>query len=451
MWSARLGEYASALSYDGLPEEVVHAAKRSILDWFSAAIPGGVEAPARFVAQALDEETGAGTAQLVPGGTSARPRAAALINGTAAHTLEVDDIYRDAIYHPGPPVIAAALATCQSRKRGGRHLIAATVAGYEVSNRIGRAVQPQHYDYWHTTGTVGTFGAAVGAASALGLNAVQTGHAIANAATFAAALQQAFRSDAMSKALHAGRAAETGLLCALMAERGVSGADNMLEGERGFGNAMSENVDWHATFSDLGKAYTITEMTQKNHCCCGHTFAAIDGVLDICSGNNIPAENIEKIIIDTYAKALEVCANRNPKTAYEAKFSLAYTAALAARQGSSLRLAAFSETLLKDRNLRALMSRVESGIDPRAEAVFPRQRSAFVEIHTKQGEIFHHHAPTRRGDPDAPLSDSELEDKFRELAGVVYGTRKLGMMLQDIWGLEKMKNVNDLMEPGSGS
>ena len=444
MWAKQLGKYAVGVSTPDLPSNVIHAAKRCVLDWFSATIPGGVEDPAKFIAAALDEEVGVGSARLIPNGMEATPRSAALINGTAAHTLEVDDIYRNAIYHPGPPVIAAALAVAHSRNLTGGELIASVVAGYEVSNRIGRAIQPKHYDYWHTTGTVGAFGAAAASARALGLNANQAKHAIANSATFAAALQQAFRSDAMSKALHAGRAAETGLLCALMAEKGVTGADNMLEGERGFGNAMSENVDWEATFADLGQAYTITQMTQKNHCCCGHTFAAIDSVLKICKTKNLQADNIEKISVGTYGKALEVCANRDPKTPYEAKFSLSYVCAMAAVSGS-VRLAAFTPDWLNNADLRVLMERVEIELDPRSEQVFPGHRSAYVEIKTTDGKSFNHHAPTRKGDPDAPLSDGELEDKFRELAGPVLDDAQTTALIDQIWQLEDLPEVTTLI------
>ncbi|NQW02028.1 MAG: MmgE/PrpD family protein, partial [Rhodospirillales bacterium] len=234
-----LGSYIAGLTYADLPEAVVHAAKRCLLDYLAATLPGGLEPPALALQVALNDDLNHGNASLIPSAIAATPRTAALINGVAAHTLEVDDIFRDGIYHPGPPVISAAIAALQAVGGSGADLITGIVAGYEVSNRIAAAVQPAHYDYWHTTGTVGAFGAAAAAAKILGLSALQAKHAIANAATMAAALQQAFRSDAMSKPLHAGRAAETGVLCAQMAAAGVTGADNMLEGERGFGNAMS--------------------------------------------------------------------------------------------------------------------------------------------------------------------------------------------------------------------
>jgi 2-methylcitrate dehydratase PrpD len=318
----------------------------------------------------------------------------------------------------------------------GKELIAGVVAGYEVSNRIAAAVQPAHYDYWHTTGTVGAFGAAVAAAKLMNLTAAQTKHAIGNAATMAAALQQAFRSDAMSKPLHAGRAAETGVLCAQMAAAGVTGADEMLEGPRGFGNAMSRDVDWETAFANLGDDYTITRMTQKNHCCCGHTFAAIDSVLALREQAELNIDTVQKIYIGSYGKAAEVCGNRDPQTAFEAKFSLAYVVAIAALKGS-VRLAAFSDEWLQNEDVRKLMERIEITVDEKAEAVFPSFRSATVEIELADGKRINHHSPTRRGDPDSPLSDSEIEHKFKELTAPLMDADTQDAVISKIWALEQ--------------
>jgi 2-methylcitrate dehydratase PrpD len=194
---------------------------------------------------------------LFPSGRRATMKAAALINGAASHAIEFDDIFRDAIYHPGTPVISAALAAAQGRGASGEALLRGIVAGYEVSTRIGVAVNPAHYEFWHTTGTVGSFGAAAAAAVILGLDAERTMHALANAGTLAAGLQQAFRSDAMSKPLHSGHAAECGLTMALAAEAGVTGAPDLLEGKAGFGAAMSRNVDWSMATAELGTRFNI--------------------------------------------------------------------------------------------------------------------------------------------------------------------------------------------------
>ena len=158
---ARFADYAAGLATAGLSDSVAHAAKRAVVDWFAAMLPGGLQPPVTLLIEALADTIGRGSALLYPSGRTTDARTAALINGAAAHTIEFDDIFRDALYHPGAPVISAALAAAQARKRDGRALLAAIVAGYEVSNRIGLAVNPAHYEYWHTTGTVGTFGAAL--------------------------------------------------------------------------------------------------------------------------------------------------------------------------------------------------------------------------------------------------------------------------------------------------
>src|SRR5690606_9794116 len=152
-------------------------------------------------------ELGVGKASLPGLQTSTQPATAAWINGSVSHAVEFDDIFRDAIYHPGCPTIAAALAVAEHRGATGKQLLEAITIGYEISTRIGAAVQPSHYKYFHTTGTVGCFGGAAASAALLSDQAQVTAHALATSATFASGLQQAFRSDAMTKALHAGHAA----------------------------------------------------------------------------------------------------------------------------------------------------------------------------------------------------------------------------------------------------
>ena len=278
MIAGKLGAYAVELGTRPLSDDVLHAAKRCFLDGMAAMICGAVHPPATLITEALSEELDHGGAQIVPSGRRAPVRTAALVNGAAAHAMEVDDIFRDAVYHPGPPVISAVLAASQSAGHDGMMLLRAIIAGYEVSNRVGKAMQPAHYDYWHTTGTIGTIGAAAGCAAAMGLTAEQAKHALANAVTMAAALQQAFATDSMGKPIHAGHAAEAGAMAAMVAKHGVIGAEGMFEGPRGFGYAMSRDVDWDSAVADLESDYTITRMTQKNHTCCGHTFAAIDSI-----------------------------------------------------------------------------------------------------------------------------------------------------------------------------
>src|SRR5512134_1715220 len=220
-----------AQDYRKLPvaPEVLHHAKRAVIDWYAALLPGAVVPPATALERALADELDRGAARLALG-RPATARAAALINGTAAHTVEVDDIFKDAIFHPGAPTIAAALAAALETNASGAAFLRAVVVGYEISTRVGAAMGREHYRYWHNTGTIGSFGAAAACAELYGLERGRFAHALATVATFAAGLQQAFRMDSMSKPLHAGRAAEAGFTAAKFAREGVIGSLDVMVG-----------------------------------------------------------------------------------------------------------------------------------------------------------------------------------------------------------------------------
>ncbi|MEN5065369.1 MmgE/PrpD family protein [Achromobacter aegrifaciens] len=420
-----------------LPDEVIHHAKRAFLDWLSALYPGTRTQPCLQLLGAHGAELGAGRSSLPGCATTAFPATAAWINGSVSHAVEFDDIYRDAIYHPGCPTIAAALALAEDADASGQALLNAIVVGYEISTRIGAAVQPSHYRYFHTTGTVGCFGGAAAAAALCAPGDAEVMlHALATAGTLASGLQQAFRSDAMSKALHAGHAAAVGVRAGQGAAHGITGVPDILEGEVGFGAALAQDPDWDLAVKGLGARYNILDITQKNHGCCGHTFAAIDSALALRQ-RAVRAEDIESLRVDTYQTALDVTGNFAPATAFEAKFSLPYVVAHALVHGS-VRLDAFEPQRLQDPQVRGLMQKLELRADPALTAGFPRMRAARVSITTKGGQTLEHHAPYRKGDPESPLSDAELNDKFEELAGPVLGRERAWALRDAVWRLDGM-------------
>jgi 2-methylcitrate dehydratase PrpD len=439
----RFAAFAASLHGAPLAPEVIHHAKRAIVDWYAALLPGAVEPPPTLLERALADDLDRGGARLALG-RAATVRTAALINGTAAHTVEVDDIYREAIYHPGAPTIAAALALAQARRATGMEMIRAVVAGYEVSTRIGAALGRAHYRHWHNTGTVGTFGAVSAAATLLGLDAGRHAHALCTGATFAAGLQQAFRMDSMSKPLHAGHAAEAGVLAALAAEQGVTGSLDVLDGDAGLGRAMGDGPDWHAATATLGSDFHITRMTFKNHACCGHTFAPIDGALELQRRMGNPRwQDVQRVEIATYGPALAVAGNPDPRTAAEARFSIPFVVATALIHGS-VRLSAFTPERLADADIRALMARIRLSVDPELDGRFPGQRAARVRITTADGREGDYLQPTRKGDPEQPLTDAELSDKFMELAAPVAGEARAGALLARLWALEECARMEDL-------
>jgi 2-methylcitrate dehydratase PrpD len=435
----KIADYAIKEQSAKLKPEVIHHAKRAVIDWYASLLPGSRVPPATLLEQALAEELDRGGARLASG-RRATVRAAALINGAAAHAVEFDDIWRDAVYHPGAPVIAAALATAQSRSASGEDFLRGVIVGYEISTRIGDAVMPSHYKFWHTTGTVGCFGAAAASATLLKCSREQFMNALGTVGTFAAGLQQAFRSEAMSKPMHAAHAAESGVLAALGAAKGVTGVHDILEGEVGFGAAMSAKPDWSRATRDLGTDYHITRVTFKNHGCCGHAFPSLDAVQVLKERHKLDHKDIRRIRIATYQGGLDVITNYEPEGDYQAKFSLPYVVAHALVYGP-VRLDAYGPERLSNPAVRELMKKTELTADPEMSKAFPRQRAARVEIELADGRRLTHFQETRKGDPEMPLTDEELNDKYLELAVPVVGEAAARALLADLWKLETAPNV----------
>jgi 2-methylcitrate dehydratase PrpD len=436
-------EFAVTQRKSELHDDVYEATVRAVVDWFGAAVAGAGMEPARILGQALGHSLGAGRAELVAGSVCTDPRTAALINGTASHTAELDDIFREGIYHPGSPTVAAALAAAQHFDVTGARFLRAVAVGYEIGDRVAAAVQPAHYTYWHTTGTVGAIGAAAAVAEILELDADAFAHALATATTMAAGLQQAFRSDAMSKPLHAGHAADSGLLAALSAGRGYTGALDILEGDAGFGAAMSSEPDWNAVIAQLGQPWAITQATVKNHSCCGHTFAAVDAALDLRDAG-IDPNLIDSLEIATYTTATRVAGNSDPRSDFEAKFSIAYCVAAALWLGG-VRLAAFRPESLAHPGIRQLLPKTTVLSDPGFDEAFPSRRQARVTLRMADGSSLVRERNTRKGDPDDPLTDAELRDKFDDLAVTVLGVDRASALAERLWNLRTADSVTGLM------
>jgi 2-methylcitrate dehydratase PrpD len=435
--------YADQFRSQPLSDEVVHHAKRAVIDWHASLFPGLDADPVHRLEAVLADDLDHGRARLARG-RAATARAAALINGTAAHAAEVDDSFRDAMYHPGAATIAAALAMAQDIDADGLQFLRGVVLGYEVSTRIGVVMGRSHYKFWHSTGTVGTFGAAAAASGLMALDERAFAHALATSATFAAGLQQAFRMDSMSKPLHAGRAAEAGLVAAQLARHGVTGSLDVLDGEGGLGRAMSDGPDWSSVGATLGRDFHITRLTFKNHIGCGHTFAAIDGALALRHRHGLEAHDIRSVHVATYRPALDIACHTRPTTANEARFSLTFVVATALAHGS-VRLAAYEPARLDDPVMRSLMERIGVAVDPDLDAAFPAQRGARILIETRDGRRLEHLQPNRKGDPEEPLSDLELEGKFLELASPVMGAEAAASLVQRLWSIEERRSLRSMV------
>lgn len=406
-----------------------HDVRRAMVDWFACVIAGAPHPPASIMAGALAGECGAGRAVCYVDGQQGGLRHAALLNAVAAHVVEFDDIHRDSGHHPGSVTIAAALAAAQQHGADLATLHRAITAGYEVACRIGMAVTPSHYRNWHTTGTVGTMGAAAAVAVVLGCGAEKIAHAIALATTMTGGLQQAFRGEGMSKPLHPGHAAEAGALAAMSAAAGMTGALDVLHGPVGFAAATSDSTGRWTTPD--GPAL-ISAITFKNHGCCGHIFPALDGLATLRVAHGFAPQDITAIHIGGYGPTKEVCDRPDARTEQECRFSIQYCVAALLVLGG-VRLAAFAPDRLADPAIRAIMPRVTVSLDPALAQAYPGQRAANLAVSLRDGTVLSHHQPTRRGDPDMPLSDAELSDKFRELTVPVLGATAAEARLRSLW------------------
>ncbi|MBP0491805.1 MmgE/PrpD family protein [Pararoseomonas indoligenes] len=418
----QLADYAVGWRGRPIEPELEAHARRALLDWFASLLPGCSQPPATTIAEALGAEGATGRAVCYVDGTMVPLRHAALVNGTAGHLVEFDDIYRDAGYHPACPTMPAALAAAQVQGASMQDLLRAIIAGYEVGCRIGMAVQPSHYRYWHTTGTVGTFGAAAAVSVLLGLDEARTAHALATAATMAAGLQGAIQGEGMSKPLHAGHAAEAGALAAMAAARGMTGTLEVLHAPAGFAAATSDSTGrWEAALEGLGGPPAITRITFKNHGCCGHIFPALDAVTALRDEHGFGAGDVAAVHVAGYTQTKTLCDRPDPRTVADARFSVQYCVSALLHLGG-VRLAAFEAASMADPAIRADMVKVTVAIDPEMADAYPRQRSARVTIRLRDGRVLERYQPTRKGDPDAPLSDAELTAKFRELVGPAIGS-----------------------------
>ena len=442
MISETFARYASLLRYEQLPAEALTAAKRVFLDWLGNAYAGSATATGKTLAEVLQDDTGRPEATLIGFHGRGSALTAALLNGACSHIVEFDDVYRNAIYHPGAPTIAAALAVAEKLGASGRDLITAIVAGYEVGTRIAEAISPSHYTFWHTTGTVGTFAAAAAAGNLLRLDCRQMGWALGNAGTQAAGLWQ-FNEDGqmMSKPLHPGRAANNGVLSALLAKRDFNGATRILEGPKGFCAATAPRWNFDQVLSTLGKQYNVARTTFKAYASCSHTHSSIDATLALVAKHKLCPQDIEKIRVRAYSIACEVAGNPFPQSTQQAKFSIPYCVAVALSFGKA-GIAEFSQALVEQPELQALLRRIELVSDPELSALAPARRPTIVEATTKTGAIYSERVDFRKGDPENPPSQSELELKFRDLS--LLPAQDAQTLIQRTNDLEHIENVAGL-------
>lgn len=411
-----LAGFALDLAPEDLGAAGMQRMKTLFLDWLGCVLAGS-DAPAVVMVRDLCASLG-GTleADSLPDRARTSCLHAALINGVASHVVEMDDLHREAIIHCAAPTMPAVLAAAQRTRASGRDMLTAMAAAYEVFIRIALGAGPGHYRYWHTTATCGVFGAAAGAGRLLGLDRERLTWALGAAGTVAAGLWEFLADSAMSKLLHPGKAAHDGLLAALLAQRGFTGATRILEGDKGFFAAMAADARPGKVLEGLGETFHWERASLKQHASCGHTHAAIDALLAATGGRPLDPAAVLRVEARVCSAALDLLGQVQPTTPYLAKFSLPFclaTALVAGRAG----LEDFTAQRLADPGLARLMERIVLAPDPALSAAYPRAWGARVQVLTADGESLHGAVDHPKGDPENPLSQDETVRKFMSLAG----------------------------------
>lgn len=426
-----------------VPAEVLQTAAWWVLDWLGSAIAGLDSAPGRIML----EHTGAqpaGVASCLGMADGRSTQVAALHNGVISHVVEMDDVHRAATIHPAVVVVPAALAVAEQVGASGRDFLTAVTLGYEVAIRVGESVGKTHYFHWHNTSTCGVFGATAAAGWLLGLDQKRMTWALGNAGSQAGGLWEFIADGAMSKVLHAGRAAANGVLAAELGSLGFTGARKILEGKQGFFAATSPDGNPAAVTAGLGEAWKLPGSSIKPYPSCRHTHAAVDAALALRSEHDVSVQDIDRIEIDAYKSTLDLTDNPTPAHPYAAKFSVHYCVARALADGA-LRPSDFTDELIAEPALRDLMLRTTARLDPELDARVPKELPARVRLHLKDGRLVEHTVLSAKGDPEAPLTEQELTDKFNSLvAGTPYEGRARELVAL-VTGLADRADVRGLL------
>lgn len=436
-----IADYIANLDFDDFSHEVVTKTKLLVLDYLAATVAGSHTTCARMLRRALAGELSSGPCWVVgQENLRVQPLMAALLNGFNAHIVEYDDTHRNSLYHPGAPTISAALATAQATGASGKKFIEGLVAGYEVGINLAEAVNPAHYTYWHTTGTVGCFAAAAAASKIAGLTPEEIVWALGNAGSQAAGLWEFQTDGAMTKPLHSGKAAMAGVLAVFLAREGFTGPAAIIEGERGFCRATASQFDLSKVMPSRERRPRIMEVTFKNYPSCGHTHTPIDAALALHKMLAAAGGKVKKIKVVTNRVAQRVAGNFNPTSAYEAKFSIPYCVAYALQYGR-LNLASFETDALADAQVRALIAKIELVIGAEMEQVFQEKRPTEIYITLEDGRQLSTRVEYRRGDPENPPTVEEIKAKYRMLTRGILSPEEIEQWESACEHLDEFKNL----------
>jgi 2-methylcitrate dehydratase PrpD len=450
----QLAAYATAESFDKLPEAAVRGARRAILDTLGVTLAGAVEVTAERVRKAIGHRGGSSEAVVMGTPLRAPVEDAALANGTAGHALDYDDVQSSLSGHPSAPILPAALALGEWRRASGEAFLTAFVVGVEIEAKLGRAMNPGHYETgWHATSTLGVFGAAAAAARLLGLPADRAAHALAIAASMASGIKANFGTD--GKPFHVGHAARCGIEAARLAEAGFTGNPRALEHPDGFGATYgtANPPAWDLTTAGLGAPHEVAEpgIGVKRYPACASTHQSLDAVLGLAEEHPIDPADVQAVECGVYYLAPHQLIYGIADTPLQGKFSMPYCVSVALLD-RTVGLAQFTDERVRRTDVRALMPKVRMFVHPdqTTRDCLPTRFSE-VTISLRDGRRLSRRVQIAKGQPRNPLTDGELTVKFRDCAARVMTAQQTDAVLEAVGRLERLADVGELARRLGGS
>ncbi len=438
--SAQLAAFAAALRFEDIPAHVVRRTEDLLVDWFGSAVAGHGSRPVEALTRVVMKMgPSAGSSEVMVNRALTSPYIAAMSNAAASHVAEQDDVHNGSVFHPATVVFSPVVAMAQAIGASGRQLLTAAVAGYEVGIRVGEFLGRSHYKVFHTTGTAGTLAAAAAVGNLLGLNAQQMQHALGSAGTQSAGLWEFLRTGADSKQLHTAHAAGAGLMSALLAQEGFTGAAQILEGAQGMAAGMSSDADVRKLTDGLGTRWATAETSFKYHASCRHTHPAADALLQVIQSNRLQPNDIVRVVTHVHQGAIDVLGPVvNPVTVHQSKFSMGTVLALAARFGYA-GLTEF-DGHFSEEDTRAFCDLVEMELDAEVDGAYPQRWIGKVTVHTRDGRVLKGRVDEPKGDPGNTLSRDEISAKAIRLALYSQGATEAEMQaaLKVLWGMEQV-------------
>ena len=452
-----LTNFISSLSFDDFDEVTLKEAKVHLLDTIGACIAGSRQPESEMTAAAMFDVMSEGTIP-VPGRSQKTDiLTAALLTGTAAHGLELDDGFRPAGAHPGVVVVPTVLAAGYKDGIDGKTFMKSLVAGYEALGRIGAVMHPRQRDRgYHTTGISGVFGAAAALGTMRGFSAEMLEHAFGIAASAASGINSHHLGGDVKRA-HPGFAARGGMTAALMAEQGYLGARDILEGRVGFYNTFAGNDDVNGSGKiDYAKAdiltaggqinspFVIADCYIKPHACCRHHHPILDCVIDIMTSEKLKAEDVKTVDVRTIRVAA-VLASVGWEDMTPAQMSLPFTVATALRHHSVM-LKHFEKHYREDETINDEIAKIKITVDPELDKLYPEARPSEVNIITTDGRTFNRRVLEPLGSVKNQLSSEALMEKYLSLAVPIVGDKRASEIADQVAKIETLKDVRPFVD-----